>query len=330
LRDDDDRLGRVEYRACPCSVLAAETDVDAAGEMRGRELSRIARVENLRTRALRGKQLIERQWLELACQRLIERGPLAAVQHRVVGEVRGCLGLVGRDEVDERRLAHGTQRVVGAPLVANGRDRVLRQRLAAQRAGTVRRVHQGGVWKREQFAMKRVEQHAAEVDRRPAERRAEIRTSDVAHKQRVARQDRRRRRGARDRVVHDKGNRFRRVPGRLQRLDAHVAEIDDAAIANRRERVFGVGGATQIDSGAGAVTQLEVAGNEISVEVGQKDMADAQAVIRSERQVLIDVALRIDYRGQATPLVANKVRGVRQAVEIELSQDHWRARVAIV
>jgi hypothetical protein len=35
-------------------------------------------------------------------------------------------------------------------------------------------------------------------------------------------------------------------------------------------------------------------------------MGDAQAVIRSERQVLIDVALRIDYRGQATPLVASR------------------------
>jgi len=53
-------------------------------------------------------------------------------------------------------------------------------------------------------------------------------------------------------------------------------------------------------------------------------------VIRSERQVLIDVALRIDDRGQATPLVANKVRGVREAVQIELSQDHWRARVLMV
>jgi len=129
--------------------------------------------------------------------------------------------------------------------------------------------------------------------------------------------------------VHDKGNRFRGVPGRLQRLDAHVAEIDDAAVANRRERVFGVGGAAEIDRGAGAVTQLEVAGNEIGVEVGQKDMGDAQAVIRSERQVLIDVALRIDDRGQGTPLIANKVRCVRQAVQIELSQDHRRACVLI-
>jgi len=56
-------------------------------------------------------------------------------------------------------------------------------------------------------------------------------------------------------------------------------------------------------------------------------MGDAQAVIRSERQVLIDVALRIDDRGQGTPLIANKVRCVRQAVQIELSQDHGRVRV---
>ena len=50
-------------------------------------------------------------------------------------------------------------------------------------------------------------------------------------------------------------------------------------------------------------------------------------MIRSERHVLIDIALRIDNRGQAAPLVAHKIRRVRQTVQIELSQDHWRTCV---
>jgi hypothetical protein len=48
-------------------------------------------------------------------------------------------------------------------------------------------------------------------------------------------------------------------------------------------------------------------------------------VFRSERQVLIDVALRIDDGGHAARLVGNDVRGVSQAVQIELSQEHQLA-----
>ena len=42
----------------------------------------------------------------------------------------------------------------------------------------------------------------------------------------------------------------------------------------------------------------------------------------SKREVLIDVALRIDDRGDAGLLVADQVGRVRQALEIELLQDH--------
>ncbi len=65
------------------------------------------------------------------------------------------------------------------------------------------------------------------------------------------------------------------------------------------------------------------------MKVGENDMGDPHAVVRRERHVLIDVTLRIDHGGQAAPLVAHEVRGVRQAVQIELSQDHWRTRFLI-
>ena len=54
----------------------------------------------------------------------------------------------------------------------------------------------------------------------------------------------------------------------------------------------------QIDRGAGAVAQLEVPGDEIGVKVREEDVRDPQAVLAGERQVLIDVALRIDDGGR--------------------------------
>jgi hypothetical protein len=65
-----------------------------------------------------------------------------------------------------------------------------------------------------------------------------------------------------------------------------------------------------------------MARDEIGMEVREEDVRDAEIVIRSERQVLIDVALRIDDGCQAARLVGNDVRGVSQAVQIELSQEH--------
>ena len=46
--DDHDRVLAAQHRAGPGRVLPAEPDVDAAGQVRGGELRRIARVEDLR------------------------------------------------------------------------------------------------------------------------------------------------------------------------------------------------------------------------------------------------------------------------------------------
>ena len=103
---------RLEHGAGPRRVLAAEADVDAAGQVRRGELRRIARVEHLRADRLQRQHLIERHRVQLARQRLVERRPLLAVQHGVVGEVRRRVGLIGGDQLDERLLAHRLQRVV--------------------------------------------------------------------------------------------------------------------------------------------------------------------------------------------------------------------------
>ena len=129
---------------------------------------------------------VERERLELARQRVGERRPLLAVEHGVVGEVRRRVGLIGRDQVDERRLGHRLHRVVRTPLLADGRNRFTGDRLAAQRAGAVRRVDEGRIGERQQLAVQRVVQQIAELRCRPAEGGPQIGTADVADEQRVA------------------------------------------------------------------------------------------------------------------------------------------------
>ena len=158
----------------------------------------------------------------------------------------------------------------------------------------MRRVDEARVGQRQQLGPQRVVQHPAEIGRRPAERHAQIRTPDVADKQRVAGQHRVRLGGAAIEVVDEDGDRFGVWPGVSSAVQPHPAEFDDVAVGERRERVLRLGCGAEIDRRAGAIAQLEMAGDEVGVEVREEDVRDSQAVLPGERDVLIDVALRID------------------------------------
>ena len=86
----------------------------------GNALASAVALEHLRAFSLERQHALERQRVELARQRLVERRTLLAVQHRVVDEVGWRVGLVGGDEIDERRLAHRLQRIVRSALLAEG------------------------------------------------------------------------------------------------------------------------------------------------------------------------------------------------------------------
>jgi hypothetical protein len=65
-----------------------------------------------------------------------------------------------------------------------------------------------------------------------------------------------------------------------------------------------------------------VSGNEIGVEMGQEDVPDFERVFEGERDVLIDVPLRVHNGCRARRFVSNQVGGMRQARQIELLEDH--------
>ena len=123
-------------------------------------------------------------------------------------------------------------------------------------------------------------------------------------------------------VVDGDRDRLRRVARRFDRLQPHAPELDASPSCERRERVFRLRRGAEIDRRADAIAQLEMSGDEVGVQVRQDDVRDAQPVLGGEGDVLIDVALRIDDGRGAGRLVADEVRRVRQAIEIELMQDH--------
>ena len=200
------------------------------GDVRGREFDGVARVQKLRARRLQLEHVVQGQG-HPARERLLERGPLRAVEHRVVGAVLGSVGLVARHHPDKRLPAHRLQRVVRSPLLPQRRERLRADRLPAERPGSVRRVDEAFVRQREELRVQRIEQHSREGRRGPTERSPQIGPTHVADEQGVAGE-----RGVRLRLVGvqvvddeeiDSG-----VGRRFQDFQANASESDDGAVAD--------------------------------------------------------------------------------------------------
>src|SRR4029077_8049776 len=82
-----------------------------------------------------------------------------------------------------------------------------------------------------------------------------------------------------------------------QDLKAQPREVQRIAVLHGGEGVFRLGAGSQMDGGAAAVAQLQVAGDEVGVEVGEEDVSDLQPEFFGVRQVLLNVALRVDDNG---------------------------------
>src|SRR3979490_291592 len=140
VRDNHDGTLATENSAGPGRKLTAEPDVDTAGQVRGGEYLRISRVERLTAHFLNRENLVERHRVQFAGKRLVEGRVFLTVQHRIIGEVGRRVRLIGRDEIDKRRLAHRLQGVIGSALFTYGGHRLFAQGLAAQRTSAVGRV----------------------------------------------------------------------------------------------------------------------------------------------------------------------------------------------
>ena len=82
------------------------------------------------------------------------------------------------------------------------------------------------------------------------------------------------------------------------------------AVFHGDERVLGLGARPEPDVGAAAVPQFEMPGDEIGVEVSQKDMPDLRSQPFGIGEVLLDVPLRVDHDCTCAGFVGHQVGGV--------------------
>ena len=113
------------------------------------------------------------------------------------------------------------------------------------------------------------------------------------------------------------------MAGRFERSHPHAAELDRLAVVERMEGVFRAGGGAEVDGRAGAIAQLQVAGQEVGMKVGEEDVRDPQPVVRGEGEVAVHVPLGVDHGRNSAGFVPDQVGRVREAIEVELLQDHW-------
>ncbi len=112
------------------------------------------------------------------------------------------------------------------------------------------------------------------------------------------------------------------MPGRLEHLEPDPPELDRLPVGERGEGVLGLGPRAQEDLGADPVAELQVAGEEVGVEVREEDMLDPAAHGLGVCEVLVDVALRVDHRRHARRSRRRQVGGVRQTAKVVLLENH--------
>ena len=170
--------------------------------------------------------------------------------------------------------------------------------------------------------MKRVVKVRAEVARRPSERSAQVGTTNIPDEQRVASKD-----GVGFcpvflQIEHQDRDGLDGVAGSFEDLEAQSRKVEHIAVLHCREGIFRLCAGTQMDGRAAAVAQLQMAGDEVGVEVGEKHVADMKAKLLGVAQVLLNVALRIDDDGSRTGLVSKQIRRMGEASQVVLFQNH--------
>src|SRR5579872_2926095 len=165
----------------------------------------------------------------------------------------------------------------------------------------------------------------------PAERSTQVGTADIADEERVAGEDGVGLSGIFVEIVfrqieNQNRNRLDGVAGRFEHLQAKAGEFERVAVFHGDEFVFRLGARAQMNGRTAAVAQFEVPGDEVGVKVTEKDMTDVQSEFVRVVEVLLNVALWVNYDAGRTGFVSEQVRGVGQATKIILFQEHGRGQ----
>ena len=123
-------------------------------------------------------------------------------------------------------------------------------------------------------------------------------------------------------LVHGDADRLRSVSRRRHDLQRDLAEGEPLPVRQRLDGKLDRCAGAVGDHRAGAGRQLEVAAQKVGVDVCLDHPLDGQPVGSRLVEVVADVPSRVDDDGSSGGLVTDEVRGVRQARQVVLGEDH--------
>ena len=100
------------------------------------------------------------------------------------------------------------------------------------------------------------------------------------------------------------------MPWRFEKANFQVAELQLLVIFHRLNFEFGLGAATHHNLCTDAVSQFDMSGQKVGVEVCQHDVLNREAQVGGVLQILLDISLRINHQGLFGARVGHKVRGM--------------------
>ena len=319
LGHDDDRGVGLHHLAHVLGETTRETDVDGTAKVAEGERPVVARVDHDGTLFLVREH---RVGIEHGNRRLlVEQFVRTLVLLRGEEEVERRHGLALGDGIDEVVDVHGGERVVGPALLAD-RGRSLRgQVLAACRPRAVGGEHAGRVRQSQQLPVERGVQLAGETVSSETNGPEQVGPSDVADEQRVTCEHPIRQ--AAPVVDHDADGLWRVARG-LHDLEHDLPELDGVAVADGDDVVShtALRRVAVDDDGPGLRRELEMAGEEVGVEVRLDDVGDREALLVRISDIPGDVALRVNHDGLPRGRVADEIAGVGEALEVVLLEDH--------
>ena len=153
----------------------------------------------------------------------------------------------------------------------------------------------------------RVVEHRGQLVGGDTDRSQQVGPTDIANEQRVAGENGLRFEVALCQVVNQQRDAFGSVTWRLHDFQADVAELDDVAVFDGVEVVLRFGSGSEINVSPGLLSQLDVTGEEVRMEVRQEDVLNLPAICLSVVEVLLNVPLRIDDGRNPRAFISNHV-----------------------
>src|SRR5258706_9926024 len=139
------------------------------------------------------------------------------------------------------------------------------------------RIDERLIGKRHEPVVQRVVEMGAEVVGGPPQRSSQVGASNVTYEQSVSGKNGVGFCGVLRKIEGQDRDGLDGVAGGFEDLEAHSREVECIAVLHRHESVFRLGARAEMDGRAATVAQFQMAGDEVGVEVGEKNVADLQA-----------------------------------------------------